>query len=289
MGLLVFVHSGCGPKNQFQAARQWEEKGQYHKAWNEYQEFVAHYPEHPLAPEALFRIGWVTQIGLRDCYMANIFYQRVNVEYPQSDPWARAASLQQLNCPDFFPLIPGGRWKEGDSDTKGKIAKTIIECSSLSKSKGSFPSEKAKVVRTFYSGDKKFRSVQFVYRKEKNVLSEYVSEKDPRAKTILKWPLKVGTQWRTKMAGRFFHYEVVAINQNVRVAAGNFSGCVKIGSSVGQSVGLRFEYYAPGVGRVLTTLSTKSGEKRNTELLSYEIPLVTSFNVTGFEDSEPSS
>ena len=33
----------------------------------------------------------------------------------------------------------------------------------------------------------------------------------------------------------------------------------------------KVDYYAPGVGRILTTLATPSFERRNTELLSYDL------------------
>jgi len=35
---------------------------------------------------------------------------------------------------------------------------------------------------------------------------------------------------------------------------------------------VKSDYYAPGVGPVLTTLTSQAGEKRITELASYSIP-----------------
>ncbi|OVE78233.1 hypothetical protein BVX98_00755 [bacterium F11] len=281
---LAVLVVGCGPQSQFNKAMKLEKEGRFSEAWKRYQEFVAHHPNDPLAAEALFRAGWVTQKGLNDFFAAQIYYEKVTTEYPQSKPWAQAAALQIINCPDYFPLIPGSEWEEGDSDTKGSIAKTVTRCLSLKNTKKTLPSEAAILKRSFYGGSKKFQTSSYVYRKSNKELKEYVSENDSRSKTILKWPLTIGQKWRTPMGGRFFVYELVGIKEKIKVAAGEFEGCLKVKSSIEGSPGKRFEYYAPGVGRILTTLSSSHGEKRNTELISYKIAAFPGF---GSRDPSP--
>ncbi len=271
MGLgLIFL--GCGPGTKFNQAQKLEKKGKPYRAWETYQEFVARYPTHEKAPEALFRAGWLAQKYLNDCFAANTFFERVMEQYPQSDPWAKAASMQKLNCPDYFPLIPGSRWVEGDRESSGQIARTEITCNALGRSHRALPSESGTLVFAYFAGGKQFKTNSKVYRKTEGELLEYSSEDDPRFKTILKWPLSADQKWTTRADEKSFHYEVKEAGITVKVVAGEFKNCVKIGSFAEGSGGVvTNEYYAPNVGRILKTISTSSGETRVTELLSYDV------------------
>ncbi|MCB4756430.1 MAG: hypothetical protein LHV69_05245 [Elusimicrobia bacterium] len=273
LGCLVVLSLGvgCGPKMEFNSARKLEKKGKFYQAWEKYQEFVASYPKHELAPEALFRAGWVAQKQINDCYMARTFYERVMAMYPQSDPWARAAVLQINSCPDYFPLLAGWSWTEGDSDTKGKNARIEIVCEPLRGGKRWLPSEAGILVKSFYAGDRKSYETRLVYKKVEGELLEFPSEDDPRSKAIMRWPLRLGNQWRTVSDKKVFIYEVKDVEAKVKVAAGEFLDCLQVQSVIeGISSAATNEYYAPGVGRVLTTVSVKGEEKRVTELLSYK-------------------
>jgi len=280
VSLCVILLTGCGPQSEFNKAKKLEEKKRYGDAWTRYQNFVARNPKHAKAPEALFRAGWMAQVGMDDCYVAQTFYEQVITRYPQSEPWAQAASFQMQNCPDYYPLIPGSKWEEGDSDSKGQLARTVIECEPLKSSKALFPSEGAKLIRTYYAGDKKFRTSEFIYRKEKGQVAEFSNEKDHISKILLRWPIQVGTTWKTKVDDRVFRYEIVSLEEKVKVQAGEFLNCIKIWSTFeGARVGSQYEYYAPGVGRALTTQSAGQAgdEKRLTELLTYEIAPLPDF------------
>lgn len=261
--------TGCTPNAQFDAAKQYEKKGQYYKAWNAYQTFVANNPTHPRAAEAQFRAGFLTQTKLGDCSAANTFYDGVLQRYPQSDPWAKAALLQKDACPDYFPMNPGTTWVEGDSQSQGKNARIEISAESTHE-KNSLPNESARLRRVFYAGEKKFQTTEFIYRKKNSELLEFTALEDPRCKIILRWPLEEGASWITKFNKQTFHYSVVALHQPITVAAGKFEDCVKIQSSVEGSAGYKYEYYAPGVGKVLTTVAAKNEERRNTELMSFQ-------------------
>lgn len=268
---ILFAGASCGPNARMKRAHSLESKKKYYEAWKAYQEFAASYPKHKRAAEALFRAGLAAQNGLEDCGVAIHFYDEVLSRYPQADYWAEAAAAQRLNCPDYFPLIPGSRWTEVDSDTKGSIAKTEIECRALDDGRRAMPSQSGVLVRTFYGGRKKFQKTEFTYKKENDKLIEIRGAKDTSPKVLIKWPIQKGTAWRTNESGRILRFEIVDTDVSVRVGGGNFDHCLKIKSVIEGVGGARFEYYAPNVGRVLTTLSSTRGEKRNTELKSYKI------------------
>lgn len=262
----------CGPRSQFQKAQKLENKEDYYNAWKAYQQFAAEHPDHALAPEALFRAGWVVQRHVKDCFMAGVFYDSVAERYPDADPWARAAFHQKRNCPDYYPLLPGSNWVEGDSETDGKNARIEITCEPIKKAPGSLPSESGVLKRVFYGGEKKSHETTFVYKKSDEGLFEFASEEDPSGKRLLAWPLTAGTKWTTKSGGRLFHYEITDVDRTVKVSAGEFKDCLRVSSFVeGYAQASTIEYYAPNIGRILTSVAVKGVEKRNTELLLFQI------------------
>ncbi|MCG3205266.1 MAG: hypothetical protein KCHDKBKB_01985 [Elusimicrobia bacterium] len=265
---LMFSLVSCGPEAKFKKAESLEKKGKYYQAWQKYQQFTADYPKHPKAAESLFHAGWLSQKQLKDCSMAAVFYDAVMEKYPQSEPWARLAVNQKNNCPDYFPLYAGTKWVEVDSDTKGKNARIETECKQASE-KGVFPSESGVFVKTYYAGSTKFKTIQLTYRKSNDEVLEFAAENELRAKVILKFPMEVGMRWRTRSATHMFTYEIIANDATVKVQAGEFSSCLVVRSSAEGVPGATLDYYAPGVGRVLTAFSTAQGEKRNVELSSY--------------------
>ena len=268
--ILLFstISVGCGPDHILDRARNTEKDGQYQKAWELYQEFAAKYPKHPAAAEALFRAGWLAQKELGDCVAAKAFYSMVVQEYPQSGSWASQAAYFKSNCPDYFPLLPGYKWTEGDSETRGHNARIEVICKKPDeKRKGEFTGQ---LEKTFYAGSSKFKTINLMYKKTDTELLEFPSTDDPRAKSILQWPFTEGAHWSTKFDNKTFQYKLVAVDKKIKVEAGEFANCLQVQSSVDGYSGATNEYYAPDVGRILVTFSTDAGEKRNTELISYE-------------------
>jgi hypothetical protein len=274
----AFLLSSCGSQHDFSKAQSLEKKREYYQAWEMYQEMAASHPSDPKAPEALFRAGWISQAQFRDCTASSAFYDQVVVRYPQSEPWAKAAALMRNNCPNYFPLVEGSEWVEVDSETLGKNARVEIVAKPLTGKKGGLPSETACFIRTFYAGAKKFQTTEFCYIKNTSELLEFKRDSNALTKTILKWPLEPGAKWATKSGGQLFHYEVVGLDQEISVAAGTFQNCLNVRYMIEGVLGAKNEYFAPGVGRVLTTSSSRQGENRITELKSYRVPDVFEFD-----------
>jgi hypothetical protein len=271
VSILAAVSSGCSPDRELNRAEKMEKSGKVYKAWERYQEFAAKHPNHARAPEAVFRAGWVAQTQFNDCFMANTFYDEVATRYPDSDPWARAAALQKNNCPDYFPLIPGSQWVEVDSDSKGQNARIEITCEPVSGESKILPSEAGVLVRQFYAGEKKSLSTKATYRKDQMELHEFRGEKTTSPTVLLKWPIEANARWSTQVDGRVARYELATMSANVSVAAGDFDDCLVVRSFFPGDNAVKNEYYAPGVGRVLTSVITSKGEKRITELSRYTL------------------
>ena len=201
--------------------------------------------------------------------MAAVFYDSVLEKHPQSAPWARLATNQKNNCPDYFPLLAGAEWVEGDSGTKGKNARIETTCRPAPE-KGTLPSEAGVMSRTYFAGASKFKTIELVYKKTDTELQEFSDDTPLRPKVIMMMPLTVGTRWKTRSADRLFSYEISAMDVTVKVEAGEFPSCVQVKSLPEGSTTPTYDYYAPGVGRVLNSFLTPQGEKRNIELLSFK-------------------
>lgn len=248
-----------------------EKTGKHYKAWEKYQEFAAKNPQHPRAPEAVFRAGWIAQQHFNDCFMADTFYDEVLTRYPESDPWARAAMLQKNNCPDYFPLVAGSKWTEVDSETKGQNARVEITCDSVTGDPKALPSQAGVLTRQFYAGNKISLSTRATYRKDQMELHEFRHDDDKIPSVLLRWPVEAGAKWSTQIDGRLARLEVVSMSAQASVVAGDFSDCLVVRSSFVGELSYKNDYYAPGVGRVMSTITTPKGEKRITELSSYQI------------------
>ena len=69
------------------------------------------------------------------------------------------------------------------------------------------------------------------------------------------------------------------MDKKLSVMAGDFRECLHVRSYVAGEGVVKNEYYAPEVGRILTSITTKAGEKRITELASYNIATDLDFTV----------
>ncbi len=101
-------------------AKETEHKNRVKAAIEQYYKTAKTFPKSTSAPESLFRVGELQRMKLKDNNNAILSYQRVMTEYPNTK-WAVSASEFIEYCYDFFPVIAGYYWEEGDSQTFGKI------------------------------------------------------------------------------------------------------------------------------------------------------------------------
>jgi hypothetical protein len=163
--------------------------------------------------------------------------------------------------------VVNGHWEEGDSDTGGRNALIRITCRPVEADP-----QAVLAVRSYYAGDTflKQLSQNRIYRKENLELQELDKPKDAPT-VLLKYPFETGASWSSRRGGRAVTFRIEG-TRTVKVKAGEFKDCLVVREQQkGIDSSWKLDYYAPGVGRVLTTLATVAGEKRNTELLSYNL------------------
>ncbi|MBI4395969.1 MAG: tetratricopeptide repeat protein [Elusimicrobia bacterium] len=293
--------AGCA-RVHFMAAEKQEKSGRYEQALKAYMRFAERHPEHALAPEALLAAGTLASRTLSDHELSRRLLQSVIDRYGDRKDFGRRAERELFNTPNYFPLVEHGQWEEGDSETGGKNALVKITCrpaeedpsalsAAPSQSEGTHDAPGARgelrgqsaarradhpsgalFSRSYYAGTRfvKELSANRIYRKQNLELREY-DEKQNGFSVILKHPLEKGTRWTVQRAGKTYAYTIEGTT-SVHVTAGAFKDCLVVREQQeGIETSWKKDYYAPGVGKVLTTLATPATEKRNTELLSYDL------------------
>jgi hypothetical protein len=264
IALLVFS-TGCS-RVRFAAAERHEKSGRYEQALQAYLRWAEKSPEHNRAPMAFYRAGRIASNVLGDYALAREIFQRLLNRYGDVADWGSRAEWALFNSPNYFPLIPNAEWVEGDSDTGGWNARIETTCRAREGGAG------VVFARRYYAGKQFVRalSVSPIYEKRDLELVEYLNARDVPT-VILKYPFETGASWTSVRQRKKVTFTIQG-TRTVRVRAGEFKDCLMVRErSEGVSAAWKVEYYAPGVGRVLTTLATATSEKRNTELLSYNL------------------
>jgi VanZ family protein len=264
--LLVFS-TGCSRIDLFRAdaARR---QGRYEDAVKAYVRVAERHEGSGAAPAALYKAGRLASDLLGDQALARKLYRQILDRYGDRKGWGPRAELALFNTPNYFPLTDGATWEEGDSETKGRNARIVITCRPVEEDPTA-----ARLARQYYAGSTyvKNLSVSNVYRKKGAELHEHPSGPKGTPVLLLRHPFEKGQKWTSKRVGRTSSF-VIDGTADVKVAAGEFKDCLVVREQPeGVTGSWQVNYYAPGVGRVLTSLASGSSERRNTELLSYNL------------------
>lgn len=258
--LVIFLLIYGGNFFHFQGER-FSRRGDYQKALRCYQIIVERYPNYKHKPEILLQIAEIYHLKLNDCMKAKKVYQKIIKDFPSSE-WGKVAQEKIRDVYDYFPLLKGNFWIEGDSETGGKNYLAEISCI-----------EPNKVIKKIYAGKRLVATLNLTYKKTERELSEYEGEMRD-GQLIFCYPLGIGDTWFSGEDLERAVYTVISKNEEVKTKSGKFSDCLKIRQEKKKASGsFRYDYYAPEVGRVLVTLGSERNpqEVRITELLSYKV------------------
>lgn len=264
--IFIFSITGCGVDYRFKKAQGLGKDGNYIEAGLEYEKIFLKNPNNARAPEAMYRMGLIYQKKLKIYSHAYRYYKELLDKYPSSEPWAELARRGLFDSPDYFPLSNGSFWIEGDSATGGRNMRAEWNCTGI-------PSGIYSISRRFFAGEKLVTASTRYFRKKNLELNEATTPRFNDSARILVYPFAQGKSWKTIKDGNAVIYTVISENVALKVQAGDFAGCIKISEENPDLPGTKkYNYYAPSVGWVLTTISGSAGnEHKNTELLSYKI------------------
>jgi hypothetical protein len=264
--ILLPLLTGCGQKYEFKEAKRLEKRGYYVEAGLKYERISDKFRTSPLAPEALYNAGCIYQKKLKLYSKARMFFTRIMDDYPKSEPWAGLAANALFDCPDYFPLVEGSFWMEGDSKSSGKNMRTEWVARHIS-------GDVYNINRQIFAGSQLVVKIERYFKKENNGLLEFKSLKEQKYTKILSFPFIQGNKWESIRDGVRVRYEIVSAYMPIQVVAGKFDNCLKVSErSDSFPNSIKYNYYAPEVGWVLTTASLVGGQEfRNSELISYKI------------------
>ena len=263
--LLTFLN-GCGAGSNFNRAKKLEKNKYYVQAIEKYKTISRNYSKSKYAPESLYRAARLYQKELKVYPEGCKLYAELIYKFPEAGSWVRLAKRGIFDSPDYFPLEEDYLAVEGDSQTGGKNMRLEQYCSLVSTYTYS-------IVKKYYAGKKLATKIKRFYTKENYELRELSSLKSKSYTVLLSFPFDKMKSWKTTRDKNVLKMTIVDTNASVKVRAGRFTGCIKVREENPKLPGAyKYEYYAPGVGHVLTTIgSSKSKvEHRNTELISYK-------------------
>jgi hypothetical protein len=262
----LLLLSGCGAKYIFNKAKGLEDKGYFVQAIFEYEKVASKYPKDLLSAQAFYNIGVIYERRLKMVSQAVNYYKKVIEGYPESGPIVEKAKLSILNSPDYFPLTDGSFWMEGDSETDGKNMRAEWRCARGTEGRYS-------IERHIYAGKQSVTDIKKYYLKNDLKIKEFNDLEKADYTTILDYPYFPGKKWSSFRDGKTVLFTVVGVDLAIKVGAGTFTNCIKVSEEDPRTPdSIKFNYYAPGTGWILTTIALKNGsEHRNTELLTYKI------------------
>lgn len=262
--LAAALASGCDTYH-FLAGTVHEDARRPVQALRHYESFLAARPRDPRSCEVRLRAAELYRETFDRCGEARRHYEAAARDFPRMTVCAQRAKAGLLTCPDYFPLDRGRTWVYVDSDTKGRAMRLDWELRRSSGVAGGV------ISATFHAGRKRVREGLEFYAKEDWAVWRVGGS---GREAFLRYPYSEGLSWtgtRTDGGtGSRVEWLVVSSSESVAVAAGAFTGCLKVRELDARYPGTwRYDYYCPGVGRVKTSVGGPGFENPNTELLRF--------------------
>jgi len=244
---IFFIYS-CSKDLLKEAEKLYEEK-KFNQALKYYEKYIEISKNPQLKEYSLYKAG-LASVELGNCLKSKTFFESLIKNYPQSK-YRDEAYFRIIRCPNYFY----SRYQKltyGDSDTFGKNAKEEIIYTEKN-------FKKIKFISKIYSGKKLLSK-----RKGEIIFDGYiVKEKLENNEKII----FLYNQYFSNFPKNNIKFKVEEANI-VKVKAGNFYNCIKVISDDNEIK--MINYYAPEVGRILTSSLYKKEEKKIMELIKYE-------------------
>lgn len=226
-----------------------------------YESFLARDSGSPRTAEVSVRLAYLYAAQLDRCLEARRLYESALRRFPHAEPWASRAKAGIMACPDYFPLDTGRSWVYGDTSSQGKNM-TLDWQVRLSSG------IRTEVFTALYAGKKKIREGTETYEKKDWAVWQRIGRDEA---PILRYPFHPGSRWSARRAEGEISYLVESDDASVAVGAGVFERCLKVRATNKRfPQSWKYDYYAPGVGRVKTTVGGPGIENPNTELMKFD-------------------
>jgi tetratricopeptide (TPR) repeat protein len=253
----VVALSACGWID-YRTGRVFEDSGRSLLALKRYEKFLQAYPDDPRVCEVHVRAA--------DIYARLSRYFEARRHYEAAARAGSAACAARgrdgvMTCPNYFPLDPGRIWVYGDSASGGHNMRLEWQ---VRASSGAAVS----IAASLYAGDKRVRFDENTYERHDWAFWRH---EDKLIVPFLRYPFAEGQIWRVGRGQNAQTFLVESRKARVETAAGVFERCLKVRESRSAFADTwTYDYYAPGVGRVKSTLAGPGYENPNTELIKFD-------------------
>ena len=238
-------------------AEELEKKGAFAQAAVAFRDFARADPENRRAGEALYRAGVDMGWRLGVCAEARPMWE--DSARTGQMPWSGMAKLALVNCPDYFPVMPGTTWTYVDTQTGGANMREVVRA--REKVGGT-----VLLSREMYAGHNLYEA-----REQPVVKSGWEIREGPAV--MLRFPFVKGAHWEAKQGKATFLCTVAETDAKARTRTGSYRDCLKLKVQVaGINTAWKYDYYCPGIGRVMTTVAGPGFERPNTELSEFHRP-----------------
>jgi tetratricopeptide (TPR) repeat protein len=255
----VILYFACRDSYYYHSGRFREVRHHSFAAIDSYEKFLADRPADPRAAEVHVRAGRLYQ-DLHRCEEAHHHFETAAREFATVEPWASRARAGIMDCPDYFPIGSGMVWVYGDSASQGRNMRLEQEVRVSSGSGGL-------IQASLFAGNKRIRSDQAEYKKHDWQLFQL---EDKEWVPILRYPFLKGESWRARRGKDTLEYTIEAADARVKTVAGTFADCLKVREFNRKFKGSwKYDYYAPFIGRVATSIAGPHFETPNTELIKF--------------------
>lgn len=249
--------TGCHA-HKFKEGETLEKQSRPLQAAASYEAFAVNRSDDPNAAEAFFRAARLyADLGL--CAKSAPLFERLLRHYPDFKEREKAERGLFI-CPDYFPLDRAKAWKYGDSQTGGQNATQVY--SVTGRGKGWIEADVS-----IFAGE---TLVQKTARRYELKDMDLFEKNGPSVTKMLRYPVETGKTWTTTEGGNKLFMRVDRTGVKVTVRGGDFDNCAKVRRAIAGMPSWIYEYYAPGVGRVLISVAGDDFENRVTELIEYE-------------------
>ena len=247
----------------FYGGRFCDETERYGRAAAALERFLERRPADPRACQVRLRLGRIYTRRFGRYLEAKRHFEAAAREQRGGSSCAREAKAELLNCPDYFPLENGRTWVYGDTASGGRNMRLEVEVRAGTGGKASQTS-------ALYAGKKRISVNTKGYVKKDWAVWERAGGKE---NMFLRYPFAAGTAWQSGPGRQALAYRIEADGLRVKTLGGVFTGCLKVRETDPRfPKSWKFDYFAPGVGRVKTTVGAPGVENPNTELLRYRAP-----------------
>lgn len=255
----VLLLAGCDTYH-YLAGTIHEDARRPQKALPHYEAFIKKNPKDLRSCEIRLRAAALYRRFER-CAEARVHYEAVARDFAAVPECHERGQLGLLSCPDYFPLDAGRSWVYVDSASKGRAMRQEFEVRRSSGAGGTLQG-------VLFAGDRRIRTYEERYEKRDWAVWRVEGK---QAAPLLRYPYVVGQSWTALRDKARLSYLVEASGLEVATAAGTFKDVLKVRETDSRFPRTwRYDYYAPGVGRVKTTIGGKGYENPNAELSRYD-------------------